>query len=237
MAKILIDFGPVVSNTNPAVPAGLEPLTGKHVRLEIITKDHFPDLYESLGPHEEVWTWWPDDGQPHTPYPEFEKWATFALDPGPRLKVYAVRLLSGSIRGKAVGMAFAQPDENLAHRAGEIGALFGPELQRTRASTEVFFLLGSLSFDKLNYRRISWHTNSLNVKSRQAAERFGLVHEGTLRQDQIFKGRNRDTVVYSMIDSEWPTCKKACEMWLKDANFDEHGRQRRRLVEIRESLN
>jgi RimJ/RimL family protein N-acetyltransferase len=236
MADSSVDLGPVVLDTTPSTANGPEPLTGNHVKLEIVTKDHFRDLYESLGPHEEVWTWWPEAG-PYTPYdPEFIKWITPALAPGDRLKIYAVRLLSGSDPGKAVGLAFAQPDENLTHRTGEIGALFGPELQRSRAATEVFFLLCCLSFDTLNYRRMAWKTNSLNVHSRAAAERMGLVHEGTLRQEQIFKGRNRDTVIYSMIDSEWPICKKAFETWLGDANFDEQGKQRRSLVEVRESL-
>jgi hypothetical protein len=75
-----------------------------------------------------------------------------------------------------------------------------------------------------------------NLQSRKAAERYGFVYEGTHRQDQINKGRSRDTVVYSIIDSEWPICRKAFEMWLEDGNFDEQQQQRRRLQEIRESL-
>ena len=83
---------------------------------------------------------------------------------------------------------------------------------------------------------MAWKTNSLNMPSRKAAERLGFVYEGMFRQDQILKGRNRDTVWYAMIDSEWPICRKAVEVWLEDSNFDEHGPQRRRLQEIRKSL-
>ena len=76
----------------------------------------------------------------------------------------------------------------------------------------------------------------MNLPSKKAAERCGFVYEGTFRQHQIVRGRNRDSTWYSMIDSEWPTCRKAAEKWLEDGNFDEQGRQRRRMEEIRESL-
>lgn len=89
---------------------------------------------------------------------------------------------------------------------------------------------------ELNHRRLGWKTNSLNLRSRKAAERYGFVYEGTLRQDQINKGKSRDSVWYSIIDSEWPTCKKAFQMWLNDENFDEQQQQRRRVEEIREGL-
>jgi len=88
----------------------------------------------------------------------------------------------------------------------------------------------------LNHRRLQWKTSSYNIPSLKAAERYGFVYEGTLRQAQINKGRNRDTVWYSIIDSEWPICKKAFEMWLEDGNFDEQQQQRRKLEEIRGSL-
>jgi len=74
-------------------------------------------------------------------------------------------------------------------------------------------------------------------RRRRAAERYGFVHEGTLRQNQIDKGRSRDSAWYSIIDSEWPICKKAFEIWLEYGNFDDAGLQIRRLEDIRKSLN
>ena len=223
----------VVSNTDPALIFGPESLTGQHVKLERLTQNHFPDLWETLGSHDDVFTWWPEG--PYSTSSDFTRSLNEALEI-PRLAIYTVLLLSGPSKGKAVGCALAQYGEDLTDRVSEIGALFSPQLQRTRASTEAMFLLSHLIFEKLNYRRMAWRCNSLNLASRKAAERYGLVYEGTFRQYKIMKGRNRDTCWYSMIDSEWPMCKKVFEKWLEDGNFDEQQRQRSSMTEIRESL-
>ena len=47
------------------------------------------------------------------------------------------------------------------------------------------------------------------------------------------KGRNRDTVWFSMLDAEWPAAKAAFEAWLAPENFDADGRQRKRLEDFR----
>jgi RimJ/RimL family protein N-acetyltransferase len=226
-------LGAVVSNTNPAHLPGLEPLTGQHVTLERLTPKHFPDLYENVGAHADLYKWWPDG--PFSTPSAFDANLHELLTSSSDLVIYAVVPRSGPHRGQAVGLAFGHSEGRLTNRVAEMGLLFGPPVQRTRAGTEAVYLLAGLLF-ALNHRRLQWKTNSLNLPSRKAAERYGFVYEGTFRQHQINKGRNRDSAWYSMIDSEWPTCKKAFELWLDDGNFDEQHRQRRRIEEIRESL-
>jgi RimJ/RimL family protein N-acetyltransferase len=228
-----ISLAAVVSNTDPAHPIGPEPLTGQHVKLELLKQNHYSDLWENIGSHAELWTWWPDG--PFSTSSEFGDNLNELLQLSSDLAVYAVLPLSGPNTGKAVGLAMGLSEDRLTNRVSEMGLFFGPLLQRTRAGTEAVYLVANLLF-KLNHRRLQWKTNSLNLASRKAAERYGFVHEGTLRQHQINKGRNRDTAWYSIIDSEWPVCKKAFEMWLEDNNFDEQQQQRRKLEEIRESL-
>ncbi|MCJ1316002.1 hypothetical protein MMC15_001322 [Xylographa vitiligo] len=224
----------VVTNTDPAHLPGPEPLTGQHVTLERLTQSHFRGLYENIGSHADLWIWWPDE--PPSTSSKFDDYLnellTFMTDD---LAVYAVILLSGPHKGTAVGLAFALSQDRLTNRVAELGLFLGPKLHGTRAGTEVAYLVGDLLF-KLNHRRLQWKTNALNLKSRKAAERYGFVYEGTFRQDQINKGRNRDSSWYSIIDSEWPICKKAFEMWLEDGNFDEQQRQKSKIQEIRESL-
>lgn len=234
MSNNPLDLAAIVSNTRPAHRPGPEPLTGKHVTLERLTQHHFADLYESIGSHADLWTWWPDE--PLSTPSAFDDYLNeFLKLMADDLAIYAVILPSGPNKGKALGLAFALSQDRLTNRVAELGLFYGPQLQRTRAGTEVVYILGDLLFE-LNHRRLQWKTNSLNLPSRKAAERFGFVYEGTSRQDQINKGRNRDTVCYSIIDSEWPLCRKAFEMWLEDGNFDEQQQQRRRIEEIRESL-
>ena len=233
MANNPFTLGAVVSNTNPALIPGPEPLTGQHVTLERLSQNHFPDLYENIGSHEDLWAWVPEG--PFSTTSDFIHWLNSNLEKSDDRIFYTILPLSGPSKGKAVGIVILfRP--HLNNRVIELGLIFGPQLQRTRAGTEVYFLLGCLLFEKLNYRRLEWECNSLNLPSKKAAERCGFVYEGTFRQHQIVRGRNRDSTWYSMIDSEWPMTRKAAEKWLEDGNFDEQGRQRRRMEEIRESL-
>lgn len=54
-----------------------------------------------------------------------------------------------------------------------------------------------------------------------------------MRMAQIIKGRWRDTSWYSQLAEEWPENKAKIERWLDDANFDEHGKQRSSLRQLR----
>ena len=49
----------------------------------------------------------------------------------------------------------------------------------------------------------------------------------------IVKGRNRDTAWFAMTDHEWPARKAAFEAWLTPANFDDEGRQKKKLEAFR----
>jgi len=115
----------------------------------------------------------------------------------------------------------------------EVGHInYSPQLQRTPAATEAMFLMMRRVFDELSYRRYEWKCDALNAGSRRAAERLGFRFEGIFRQATIYKGRNRDTAWYAIIDTQWPALKKAFERWLEPANFDRQGRQRRRLSDL-----
>jgi len=85
----------------------------------------------------------------------------------------------------------------------------------------------------LGYRRYEWKCDALNAASRRAAERLGFTFEGIFRQAIVYKGRNRDTAWYSILDNEWPALDAAFRAWLQPANFDADGRQLRGLADIR----
>ena len=112
----------------------------------------------------------------------------------------------------------------------EVGHIhFSPLLQRKRQSTEVMFLMMQRVFDELGYRRYEWKCDTLNAPSRQAAKRLGFNFEGIFRQATHYKGRNRDTAWYSIIDSEWPRIRDAFQVWLSSENFNDVGHQRQPL--------
>jgi RimJ/RimL family protein N-acetyltransferase len=112
----------------------------------------------------------------------------------------------------------------------EVGHInFAPALQRTPAATEAMFLMMCRVFDTLGYRRYEWKCDSLNAGSVRAANRLGFQYEGTFRQATHYKGRNRDTAWFSIIDKDWPAVKAAFVAWLDPSNFDADGQQRQRL--------
>jgi RimJ/RimL family protein N-acetyltransferase len=134
--------------------------------------------------------------------------------------------------GKAVGVAALMRIDR-ANGVIEVGNInYSPLLQRKPAATEAMFLLMARVFDELGYRRYEWKCDSLNAASRAAALRLGFRYEGLFRQAVVYKGRNRDTAWFSIIDSEWPALKRAYQQWLGPENFDAEGRQRRGLAEL-----
>ena len=115
----------------------------------------------------------------------------------------------------------------------EVGHIkYTPALQRTAAATEAMFLLMRRVFDELGYRRYEWKCDALNAPSRAAATRLGFMFEGIFRQAVVYKGRNRDTAWFSIIDREWPALKSAYERWFAADNLDAQGRQRRSLGDL-----
>lgn len=136
-----------------------------------------------------------------------------------------------SATGNAVGVA-SYMRIDAGNGAIEVGHInYSLLLQRTRAATEAMYLMMQRVFE-LGYRRYEWKCDSLNAASRAAAQRLGFSYEGVFRQAVVYKGRNRDTAWYAMIDSEWPALREAYRQWLDPANFDAQGRQRLRLSDL-----
>ncbi len=118
----------------------------------------------------------------------------------------------------------------------EVGNIhYSPLLQRRPAATEAMFLLMRRVFDELGYRRYEWKCDSLNGPSRNAAVRLGFRYEGLFRQALVYKGRNRDTTWFSIIDREWPSIRAAYEEWLDPLNFDGQQHQKTPLGKLIES--
>lgn len=123
---------------------------------------------------------------------------------------------------------------NPAEGVIEIGSIvFSPVMQRTTAATESIYLMLRHVFE-LGFRRCEWKCDALNQPSRHAADRLGFDYEGTFRQATHYKGRNRDTAWYAIIDREWPALERAFQNWLSPDNFDSGGQQIRSLKEMRQ---
>jgi RimJ/RimL family protein N-acetyltransferase len=85
-------------------------------------------------------------------------------------------------------------------------------VQRTGLNTEAKMLLFAHAFDTLGCIAVEFRTHFLNQQSRRAIERLGAKLDGILRNHSLApNGTLRDTVVYSVIQSEWPTVRTHLE--------------------------
>lgn len=227
------DFGQPIGPALPDWRACARPsrisLSGEFCRLEPLHADqHASELYAAIS--EDIgyknWTYLSRDAP--TDFNHYRDWlAEMAASEDPLF--YAIL---DQRSGAAVGIA-AYLRIDPANGVIEVGHLnFSPRLQRTAAATEAMFLMMRHVFDELGYRRYEWKCDSLNAPSRITAQRLGFQYEGTFRQALVYKGRNRDSAWFSIIDRDWPAIKNAFEQWLTNDNFDASGKQRNSLSRL-----
>ena len=211
----------------PPIPSR-KVLEGTHVRIEPLNlNQHAADLFEAnrLDQSGEGWTYLAYG--PFQDLSDYRAWiAASCMGDDPMFWAYI------DVRTKtAVGLG-SYLRINPSNGVIEVGHLrFSPKLQRTLLATEAMYVKMKYVFD-LGYRRYEWKCDALNAPSRRAAERYGFKFEGIFRQATHYKGRNRDTAWYSIIDKEWPAVQAAHKAWLGPSNFDKKGYQRKSLSDF-----
>lgn len=205
----------------PAKKPGRTPLAGDYVTLEPIDAvAHAESLFTAKGEDPTLWTY--TLIEPTDDIETFQGWLEKCEKPDDPLCFAVIDKADNRAKGMACYLRITP-----ANGVIEIGSIwFGPEIQRTRQATEAIYLLARHVFDDLGYRRLEWKCDSLNAPSRRAAERFGFTFEGEFRQFAVYKGRNRDTAWFAMLDHEWPEIKAAFDAWLRLENFDAAGIQK-----------
>ncbi len=179
-------------------------LQGKVVRLEALRLEHVPGL-TAVGIDDEIWR--------HMLYGEIKDeedmagWVRSILamaETGTDIPFAVIHLPSGRVAG-----ATRYLDIRAAHRGLEIGGTwYGAEFRRTAVNTECKYLLLRHAFETMRCIRVQFKTDARNERSQRAIERLGAVMEGTLRNHMILPdGRWRDSVYYSILESEWPSVK------------------------------
>ena len=219
-------IGPDVPAWTPRARPDKSPLTGQYaavVRLDPAA--HGDDLFAAFATDTSaaMWTYMPNG--PFTERAVFDSFiagAQVSTDP----LFYAI---INTATGRAEGFAsYLRIDPAVG--SIEVGFIaMSPLLQKTHVATEAMYLMMAHAMDDLGYRRYEWKCDNLNAPSKRAAGRYGFTAEGVFRQATIYKGRNRDTAWFSILDSEWPAVKAGFVAWLDPANFDADGVQRAAL--------
>ncbi|KFZ38745.1 GCN5 family acetyltransferase [Shewanella mangrovi] len=178
-------------------------LSGEYVILEPLTLDHLAALSIAVADGE-LWNLW------YTSVPRPEEMKDYILTAMAEEKrgeslAFAVRhRASGTIVGCTRLCHWDQPNRHI-----EIGyTWYSKSVQRSAVNTECKLLLLNYAFSTLDVIAVEFRTHFNNEASRQAIMRLGAKQDGILRNHRILKdGTVRDTVVYSIIDSEWPEVK------------------------------
>ena len=221
--------GEPVEQLPSAIMPARAPIRGKYV--ELVPQNaalHAADLYAAGHSTDDALKIW--DYMNYGPWPSVESYAQTMRAQSASFDTifYAIRPLdSDQFLGQSSFL-----DINPQMGVVEIGHIwFGEALQQSRAGTEALYLMIKHTMDDLNYRRMHWRCNAQNAKSRQAARRLGFRFEGVFHNHMIFKGKNRDTAWYSILDDEWNEVKGILEAWLEESNFNEDGSPKTSLYE------
>lgn len=182
-------------------------LAGNFVRLEPLSRLHHQQLCEA-GLDENLWRISPD--QIASP-DDMQRYLETALDEqnrGVSLPFATIEKSSNKVVGSTRFGNIATKD-----RRTEIGwTWIAKPWQRTFVNTEAKFLMLSHAFEVWHCIRVEFKTDFLNEQSRQAILRLGATEEGIFRQHIICQsGRLRDSVYFSILDSEWETVKRNLE--------------------------
>jgi RimJ/RimL family protein N-acetyltransferase len=177
-------------------------LEGRHARLEPLAREHHDGLVVAVKDGE-LWKLW----YTFIPAPEamqaeiarrLELQATGTMLP------FTVRAPNGTIAGMTTYMNI-----DAANKRVEIGSTwYRHSVQRSALNTECKLMLLRHAFEALDCIAVEFRTHFFNQQSRRGIERLGAKLDGILRSHQVApNGTLRDTCVYSIIATEWPTVK------------------------------
>lgn len=179
-------------------------LTGKHAELQPLAAAHSADLQDAARDGELWKLWYTSVVPPERMGAEIER--RLGLQEKESMLPFAV---IDPVTRRAVGMT-TYMNIDAKHRRVEIGSTwYAKRVQRTALNTECKLMLLTHAFEQLRCIAVVFATHWLNHQSRTAIERLGAKQDGVLRNHQIaFDGSYRDTVVFSIIESEWPAVKR-----------------------------
>jgi RimJ/RimL family protein N-acetyltransferase len=185
-------------------------LRGSHATLQPLSREHDEGIRRAAADGE-LWKLW------YTSVPAPGKtaaWFDVAFDMRDRLGAlpFAVR---DNASGEIVGST-RYFNVDAANRRLEIGhTWYAKRVQRTAVNTECKQLLLTHAFETLGCIAVEFRTHWFNQASRAAIARLGAKQDGVLRNHQLMPdGSRRDTVVFSIIDAEWPAVKRHLDFLL-----------------------
>ncbi|MGJ8529469.1 GNAT family N-acetyltransferase [Maritalea sp.] len=178
-------------------------LEGEHVKAVPLSHEHTQDLEEAAADGELHRLWYTAVPKPQDISTKIDQ--HLSLQESGSMVPFAI---IDKASGKAVGMTTYMNVDNINKRL-EIGSTwYAKSVQRSPLNTECKILLLTHAFETLDAIAVEFRTHFMNQQSRRAIERLGAKLDGVLRRHIVLpNGTVRDTAVYSIIPSEWPSVK------------------------------
>ncbi len=186
-----------------------ESLDGRHTRLERLDAGrHAPLMFQHFTPS--VTEFLASGGEPITTEAGLREHLQMLIDRDGRIN-WAVQMReTGAIAGRVSFL-----DINESNKRLEMGTMLMPPFWGGPANRECKLLLMGHAFDVLGANRVHFKIDSRNARSIASMHKLGAVNEGVLRQYQIREdGFVRDSVMFSVLRSEWPPVKAGLLQWL-----------------------
>ena len=177
-------------------------LIGNTVKLVPIQVEHAAALYDST--REIEWKMLPTN---FTSSAQMESWVRSKVSE--RINKTSMHFTVMLAKNEKIVGSTGFMDILPEHRILEIGSTwYIPDLWGTDVNPECKFLMLRYAFETLGAIRVQIKTDSINKHSQGAIKKLGAVYEGKLRNHRIrWDGTIRDTMMYSIIDNEWPAVK------------------------------
>lgn len=182
-------------------------LLGEHVLLVPLNDSHLEGLYLA-GQFQEIWTYTSAEIRSIEDMKQYIKQALNEKINGTQNPFVIIEKKTNQIIGSTRFL-----DIDCQHKRLEIGFTWlTPTKWRTPINTECKYLLLKFAFEQLSVNRVQIKTDHENKRSQAAIERLGAKKEGILRNHMIRpNGTIRNTIIYSIIDSEWSDVKLRLE--------------------------
>jgi RimJ/RimL family protein N-acetyltransferase len=195
------------------MPPFIEPVTlrGKHATIEPLDATH-EDALKRAAADGELWKlWYTSVASPD----KMGEYIAIALDMREKLGAMPFVVRDGK-DGEIVGCT-RYFNVDASNRRLEIGhTWYAKRAQRTAINTECKLMLLTHAFEKLACIAVEFRTHWFNHASREAIARLGAKQDAVLRNHQLMPdGSKRDTVVFSIIDGEWPAVKRHLKFQLE----------------------
>ena len=187
-------------------PIPSESVAGRLVRLEPLTLAHSDDM-QRAGQHEAIWTYTTSRAMTAEAMRLYIANLLRERDAGTALPFVVRHLVTGHVAGVT-----RLKNLSRANASALVGSWYSPAVWRTGVNIEAKLLLLSEAFDRLGCIRVEFHTDSQIERSRLSLLRLGATQEGILRSCQLTReGRRRDSVIFSILETEWPTIRQSLQ--------------------------